>query len=179
MAPPLPKVAIVTGGSSGLGRAISIAYAKQQWKVVVADLKSGPPAGESHSTVDEIKSLGNDNVAFVRTDVSSSESVQSLISHAVSLFGRLDVMVNNAGISLESQLGPKPIHETDDAIFDKTLAVNARSVFLGSKYAIRQFLEQEPLVPDHRGWIINNSSVYGLQPEVDHSKLPSADEFHP
>jgi len=178
MTPQLPKVVIVTGGSSGLGRAISIAYAKQHWKIIVADLNPGPPAGESHSTVDEIRNLGNNEVAFVHTDVSSSESVQALIQQTISLFERLDVMINNAGISLESQLGPKPTHETDDTTFDKTLAINARSIFLGSKYAVRQFLKQEPLVPNHRGWIINIASVYGLQPEIDHSKLPSADQFH-
>lgn len=81
-------------------------------------------------------------------------------------------MVNNAGISLESynQLGPKPIAEMDDSIFDKTMAVNSRSVFLGCKYAIRQFLKQEPHASGHRGWIINTASVYGLNPEIGHSK---------
>ena len=88
MTPQLPKVVIVTGGSSGLGRAISIAYAKQHWKIIVADLNPGPPAGESHSTVDEIRNLGNNEVAFVHTDVSSSESVQALLACAKTALSR-------------------------------------------------------------------------------------------
>ncbi|CAG9952694.1 unnamed protein product [Clonostachys rosea f. rosea IK726] len=164
------KVAIVTGASSGLGRAIAIAYAKQGWKVACSDLYQGPPQGESLSTVEVIQQTCGNQAAYIHTDVSSSESVQNLISTTVSLFGRLDVMVNNAGIALESynNLGPRPIHETDESTFDKIIAVNLRSVFLGCKYATRQFHAQEPLFGNHRGWIINTASVFGLKPEVGH-----------
>ncbi|VUC36383.1 unnamed protein product [Clonostachys rosea] len=164
------KVAIVTGASSGLGRAISIHFAREGWSVVCADLKNSPPPGENLSTADQINAEGRATAFFVTCDVSDSESVQSLISAAVDRFGRLDVMVNNAGISLESspKIGAKPIAETDESTFDKTMAVNARSVFLGCKYAIRQFLKQDILSSGSRGWIINTASVYGLRPEINH-----------
>ncbi|KAH0421998.1 hypothetical protein CcaCcLH18_13070 [Colletotrichum camelliae] len=148
------KVAIVTGASSGLGRAISIAYSKQGWSVVCGDLSSHIPVGESQTTVDLINEAQLGRAIFVSVDVSDSISVQNLISTAVSQYGRLDIMVNNAGISLESynKLGPKPITDTAD----------------GCKYAIRQFMTQPLLMSGSRGWIINTSSVYGLKAEIDH-----------
>jgi NAD(P)-dependent dehydrogenase (short-subunit alcohol dehydrogenase family) len=85
-------------------------------------------------------------------------------------------MVNNAGISVEStHVKAKGVHETDESDWDKTMAVNAKGVFLGCKYAIRQMLEQEPWEEDpeagedrregderDRGWIVNTASVQGL-----------------
>ncbi|KAH8666188.1 hypothetical protein BGZ61DRAFT_498579 [Ilyonectria robusta] len=156
------KVAIVTGASSGLGRAIAIEYAKQGWNIICSDLRSDAPVGELISTVDMINQANAGSGAFVRADVSSSEDIQNLISATVARYGRLDIM-----------LGPKPIAETDDSTFDKTMAVNSRSVFLGCKYAVRQFLKQEPHAGGHRGWIINTASVYGLKPEIGHSKMSS------
>ncbi|EQB45015.1 hypothetical protein CGLO_16160 [Colletotrichum gloeosporioides Cg-14] len=164
------KVAIVTGASSGLGHAISIAYSKQGWSVVCGDLSGQVPVGESQTTGDLINEAQLGRAMFVSVNVSDSNSVQNLISTAVSQYGRLDVMVNNAKISLEShnKLGPKPITETADATFDQTMAVNTRSVFLGCEYAIRQFMTQPLLASGSRGWIINTSSVYGLKAETDH-----------
>lgn len=71
-------------------------------------------------------------------------------------------MVNNAGIGLEAIRGAKPVNETDDDTFDQTMLVNARSVFLGCKYAGRQMLKQEVHPSGDRGWIINTASVIGL-----------------
>ncbi|SCO91093.1 related to dehydrogenases with different specificities (related to short-chain alcohol dehydrogenases) [Fusarium oxysporum] len=163
------KVAIVTGASSGLGRAIAINYGDLGWKVVCADLRSDSPSTTT-TTVDMINNETDGQAIYTRTDVSCSEDIQSLIHTAVEAFGRLDVLVNNAGISLESQgrLGPKLVADTDDSTFDTTWAVNARSAFLGCKYAIRQFLRQTPWPTGERGWIINIASVYGLKPEVEH-----------
>ncbi|KAH6687429.1 hypothetical protein F5X68DRAFT_152999 [Plectosphaerella plurivora] len=164
------KVAIVTGASSGLGRAIACKYAVQGWSVLCSDLYPSPPAGESLSTVDLINGTGNGAAAFFCADVSRSQDVQDMINEAVRLYGRLDVLVNNAGVSFESydKLGPKPITDTDDDVFDKTIAINTRSVFLGCKYAIRQFLRQDPGPSGSRGWIINTASVFGLKAEVGH-----------
>ncbi|KAG7405019.1 Glucose 1-dehydrogenase 2 [Fusarium oxysporum f. sp. rapae] len=163
------KVAIVTGASSGLGRAIALGYGNLGWKIVCADLRHDAP-NTAATTVDSINKDTDGEAMFVRTDVSSSEDIQSLIKITAETFGRLDVLVNNAGISLEShgKLGPKPIAETEDSTFDITWSVNARSVFLGSKYAIQQFLRQKPLLSGDRGWIINIASVYGLKPEVEY-----------
>lgn len=71
-------------------------------------------------------------------------------------------MVNNAGVALETNHGPLPIHETSETTFDQTLLVNARSVFLGCKYAAKQMLKQEPHKSGDRGWIVNMASVIGL-----------------
>lgn len=166
------KTAIVTGAASGLGRAIALRYAQKGWQVVCSDLRGGAPAGESLSTVDAIKKLNVGRAAFVRADVSKEEDVKNLVSSAVSLFGRLDVMVNNAGIALESHnnLGPKLGADTAFSTFNQTMAVNLGGVFLGSKYAIQQFLKQDLLPGNHRGWIVNTASVYGLKPEIGHGE---------
>ena len=70
-------------------------------------------------------------------------------------------MVNNAGISLEAR-NSLPVHLCSEETFDTTMRVNAKSVFLGCKYAIAQMLKQEPHSPGDRGWVVNISSIYGL-----------------
>ncbi|RSL44338.1 hypothetical protein CEP53_011278 [Fusarium sp. AF-6] len=142
------------------------------WKIVCADLRPDTPSATT-TAVEMINQEGHGKAIFVRTDVSSSNDVQSLIDTAVNTFGRVDVLVNNAEISLESRgkLGPKLVANTDDSTFNTTWAINTRSVFLGSKYAIRQFLRQEPWPMGDRGWIINIASIYGLKPETEHSWL--------
>lgn len=165
------KVAVVTGASSGLGRAIALDFGRLGWKIVCADLRPDSPSAPI-TTVDLINKETDGDAIWVRTDVSSSQDVQSLIDKATGTFGRLDILVNNAGISLEShgKLGPKLIADTDDSTFDTTWAVNAKSVFLGCKYAIQQFLRQAPGPTGDRGWIINIASVYGLKPEAEHGQ---------
>ncbi|SLM37851.1 gluconate 5-dehydrogenase [Lasallia pustulata] len=155
------KVAIITGASSGLGRAITLAYAREGAHVVCADLQ--PTAkedikDEAHKATHHVVQQNGGKSIFVRCDVGDSEDVKNLVEAAVKEYGRLDIMVNNAGIALESSL----IHETADETFDKTIRVNARSVFLGCKYATGQMLKQEPHVNGDRGWIINTASVMGL-----------------
>lgn len=90
--------------------------------------------------------------AFVRVDVSSSEDMQNLISVTVKVW-TTGYHGQQYGISLESynQVGPKPIAEGNDSTFDKTMAVNSSSVFLGCEDATRQFLKQEPHASGHRG----------------------------
>jgi NAD(P)-dependent dehydrogenase (short-subunit alcohol dehydrogenase family) len=79
-------------------------------------------------------------------------------------------MVNNAGIAIEAR-DPQPIHTTTEETWDLTMRVNAKSVFLGCKYAITQMLAQEPHSSGDRGWIINISSIYGLVGGLDNRKL--------
>src|ERR1700761_6491420 len=79
-------------------------------------------------------------------------------------------MVNNAGIAIEA-LDPQPIHTTSEKTWDTTMRVNAKSVFLGCKYAITQMLAQEPHSSGDRGWIINISSIYGLVGGADNRML--------
>ena len=80
-------------------------------------------------------------------------------------------MVNNAGISVEST-NPNPVHTTKQEAWDTTMRVNATSVFLGSKFAIRQMLEQQPHASGDRGWIINISSIFGLVGGYDARTFP-------
>jgi len=160
------KVAIVTGSSSGIGRAISIAYASHGTKLVVcADIR--PDAhGASLSSDDNIhthdfinKEFGAGKAVFVKCNVADSESFKAAVQKAVEVGGRLDVIVNNAGVGEHNY--PR-LHLMDDEIWDKTMAVNARGVFLGCKYALAQFLTQPPHPTGDRGWIINISSIFGI-----------------
>ena len=155
------KIAVVTGGSSGIGRAISAAYATEGAKVVVGDHVQGSrDPSEDVSTVDLVKSLGSDAI-FVKVDVSDSQSVDSLVQAAVEKYGRLDIMVNNAGIAFEAS-DPKPIWEVTNERWDKTMSINATGVFYGNRAAANQMIGQEPHPSGDRGWIINLSSIFGL-----------------
>ncbi|KAI0112389.1 NAD(P)-binding protein [Nemania sp. FL0031] len=159
------KVAIVTGSSSGLGRAISLAYSEEGAHIVCADLRPEARAYVeselSITTHDLIKKSGR-RAIYIQTDVSSSEDVRRLAEKAVEEYGRIDILVNNAGISLEAGRPPLKIHETPEDMWDKTMAVNVKSVYLASKFVIEQMLKQDLYPSGDRGWIINISSVLGL-----------------
>ncbi|PYI01161.1 NAD(P)-binding protein [Aspergillus sclerotiicarbonarius CBS 121057] len=159
----LNKFAIVTGSSSGIGRAISLRYSREGAKVVCADLsataRSLIPEELDIATHDLITKEGGD-ATFIQTDVSDARQMESLVQAAVDRFGRLDIMANNAGIGLEART-PAMCHLTDEDVWDTTMRVNAKSVFLGCKYATAQMLKQTPHLSGDRGWIINTSSVMG------------------
>lgn len=161
------KVAVITGSSSGIGRAIALAFASEGAKVVCSDLRedfrSEYRTDElSGTTVEEVSNLGAEAV-YQRCDTTSSSDVEALIAKAVEMFGRVDIMVNNAGIAIETtEHGPRPVWDFDEEAFAKTMDVNVKGVFLGTKYATKQMKDQEPHASGDRGWIINLSSVYGL-----------------
>ncbi|KAJ9252697.1 hypothetical protein DTO021C3_4415 [Paecilomyces variotii] len=160
----LNKVAIVTGASSGLGRAIALAYAREGAHLVCGDLQATTRsviADELHINTDELIRQNGGKAIFIQTDVGNAASVEALVKAAVDEYGRLDVIVNNAGISVEAR-DPQPIHTTTEEVWDLTMQVNAKSVFLGCKYAISQMLKQDPHPSGDRGWIINTSSIMGL-----------------
>ncbi|MDE2410696.1 MAG: glucose 1-dehydrogenase [Sphingomonadales bacterium] len=127
------KVGLVTGGGRGLGRACCELMAREGGKVVVADID----AVLGDETVRMIREGGGD-AAFCRTDVSDSASVQAMVRFALETFGRLDCAVNNA------MLPPpfRPLADTDEADWDRTIAVNLTGVFLCMKYQIRAMLAQ-------------------------------------
>jgi NAD(P)-dependent dehydrogenase (short-subunit alcohol dehydrogenase family) len=143
------RVVLVTGASSGIGRAIAEAFAREGAKVVV----TGRRREQTEETLALVRAAGSDGVAVVG-DVSRSADVQRMVAGAVSAFGRLDCAVNNAGIE-----GGKAFVPTADAaedIWDEVIAINLTGVFLCMKYEIRQMLTQGG------GAIVNMSSVAGL-----------------
>ena len=139
------KVAIVTGGSFGIGRAAAIAFAKRGAKVVVADWI------EDTETLNFINSIGGEAI-FVKCDVSHDEDVKLMVEKAVSLYGRLDFAFNNAGIEGLSA----PTHECTNENWDRTIGINLKGVWLCMKYEIEQMLKEG------KGVIVNNASIAGL-----------------
>ncbi|MCJ1432507.1 hypothetical protein MMC27_001864 [Xylographa pallens] len=162
------KVALITGASSGLGRAIALAYASHGTKLIVcADLVPSARAEISSEATQSTHDLiceryGPKKATFVKCDVTQGSHVLDAVAAAVSAGGRLDIIVNNAGVGVTER--DAVIHLLDEARWDEVLGVNLRGVFLGTKYAIAQFLRQEPLGGEgrqHRGWIVNLSSMLG------------------
>ncbi|KAE8364606.1 hypothetical protein BDV27DRAFT_172223 [Aspergillus caelatus] len=154
------KVSIVTGASSGLGRAIALAFHKHGATVVCADrnASSKAPPQPTH----ELIQAGAGQSIFVPTDVTNASNVKELVQTVADKFGRVDVMVNNAGVAPEAS-NPCPVNNTTEEVFDMTWQVNVRGVFLGCKYAGAQMLRQPRIASHHSaGSIINVSSVLGL-----------------
>jgi NAD(P)-dependent dehydrogenase (short-subunit alcohol dehydrogenase family) len=142
------KVAVITGAGSGMGRVAAQLFAGQGAKVVVAEF--GEEAGAE--TVRLVESAGG-SATFVRTDVSNEASAKGMIDHALSTFGRVDVLYNNAGVMPEAD---HSVIDTDVATWDQVMAVNVRGVFLGCKYAIPAMVEQGA------GSVINIASFVAL-----------------
>ena len=141
------KVAIITGGSSGIGRATAITLAKDGVKVTVAARR----AKEGEETVQLVKEAGGEGI-FVRTDVTKEDDVKSLVEDTVKVYGRLDYAFNNAGI--EEMMTPF-VEQTSDA-FDQIMNVNVKGVWLSMKYEIPE------MIRSGGGAIVNNSSVAGI-----------------
>jgi 2-keto-3-deoxy-L-fuconate dehydrogenase len=139
------KVALVTGGGSGIGAATCRAFAEQGARVVVADIN----ADGGQAVAKELDEAGT----YVRTDVTDLGSVQNAVQQAVTTFGRLDVLVNNAGIG---HVGS--VQETEETDWDRLIGVNMTGVFHGTRAAVDQMLQQAPA----GGLIINIASVAGM-----------------
>ena len=141
------KVAIVTGGNSGIGRATAIAIAKEGAKVTIA----GRRVKEGEETVRLIKEAGSEGI-FVKTDVANENDVRSLVERTVETYGRLDYAFNNAGI--EQTMAPLTEQTVEE--FDQIMNINVRGVWLSMKYEIPVMLKSGG------GAIVNNSSVAGI-----------------
>lgn len=142
------KVAIVTGGSTGIGKATALAFAKAGAKLVIADVNEDA----ANQTVQEIRNHKAEAI-FVRTDVSQSADVQAMIKITLETYGRLDCAFNNAGISGANH----PIHEHPEDLWHKVIAINLTGVWLCLKYEIGAMLQA-----GNGGAIVNTSSVLGL-----------------
>lgn len=141
------KVAIVTGGGSGIGRATALAFAREGAKVVVADVVVA--GGEQ--TVRLIKAAGGEAI-FVKTDVAKGAEVEALVTKTIATYGRLDCAFNNAGI--EGQLTSTV--EASEANWDRVIDINLKGVWLCMKHEIAQMLTQGG------GAIVNTASAAGL-----------------
>lgn len=148
------RAAIVTGGASGIGRAIARLFARHGAQVLVADVTETVIEG-GVPTVDLIREEGG-SAAFVRTDIADAAQVEGLVATAVERFGALDVMVNNACIR-----HPRPLLELDEADWRRVVDVNLTGTFLCCKAAVGQMMRQE-MRGEVRGRIINLSSQHGM-----------------
>ncbi|MEV4163035.1 SDR family NAD(P)-dependent oxidoreductase [Nonomuraea dietziae] len=138
------KIAIVTGGASGIGRATALTFAREGARVVVADI-DGPGA---EATVEQIAAVAGDKAAVaVRADVSDSDDCRRIVQTALDTFGALHVLFNNAGIIRRTTALDLDVEE-----WDRVMAVNVRSVFLMCKHAIPAMTEGGSIVNTGSGW---------------------------
>ncbi|KQL50778.1 short-chain dehydrogenase [Heyndrickxia shackletonii] len=145
------KVAIVTGGASGIGEASVRLFAEEGAKVVIADFSE---RGKQLS--DELNAKGYDTL-FIKTDVTSEEDVKHMVSETVNHYGKLDILYANAGVADDA-----PAHELTYEKWKRTIEINLSGVFLSDKYAIEQFLKQ-----GNGGVIVNAGSIHS------HVSLPN------
>ncbi len=145
------KVAIITGGARGIGEAIAMRFAENGAKVVIADID----IDGAEKTSDKLKEMKLSSVA-IKVDVQSEKEVNQLVKKVMDKFGRINILVNNAGINTLSNR--VPLHEVPIEEWNRIIAVDLTGVFLVSKRVIKEML------PYKRGKIINISSVVGLVP---------------
>ena len=141
------KVAIVTGGSSGIGRAAAVALAKQGVKIAIAARR----AKEGEETVRLVKEAGSEGI-FVKTDVANENDVRSLVEKTVKQYDRLDYAFNNAGIEEMTT----PLVDQTSEVFDQIMNVNVKGVWLSMKYEIPE------MIRTGGGAIVNTSSGAGV-----------------
>jgi NAD(P)-dependent dehydrogenase (short-subunit alcohol dehydrogenase family) len=139
------KVAVITGSSKGIGKGCARVFAREGAAVVIVSRT----AETGRAMAQEIQDKGG-RAIYVQTDVSRSEQVQNMINHTIEAFGRLDILINNAGYHIS-----KNIEETSEEEWDFIINTNLKSVFLCSKYAL-------PHLRKTQGCIINISSMVGL-----------------
>lgn len=142
------KVAIITGGTSGIGRDTAVLFARNGAKVVIA----GRREAEGNATLSQVRHAGGEGI-FVKADVSKAADVQALINKTVEKYGRVDTAFNNAGI----EGNWKPLIDLTEQEWDEVIDINLKGVWLCLKYQIQQMLKQ-----GGGGTIVNMSSVAGL-----------------
>lgn len=141
------KVALITGGGSGIGRAAALAFAREGGQIVIGNRN----VQRGEETVSMIRDAGG-TASFKRTDVLVAADIEALVDHAIATYGRLDVAFNNAGIEGDV----RPLIEQTEANYDAVMGINVRGVWLAMKYEIPRMLKQGG------GAIVNCSSVAGV-----------------
>jgi glucose 1-dehydrogenase len=152
----MPRCAIVTGSSSGIGRAVAQRLATDGFALLLADVRRDPLTGGE--STDELISRDGGTCEYVPTDVARRADCARIVSLAVERHGSLDVLVNNAVLAGAHS---KPLMQTEDRDWDAMMAVNLRGPYMLCQEAIRQMLTQ-PLKADSRGRIINVTSQHGM-----------------
>ena len=158
------KVVLITGGTSGIGRATAVAFAEQGANVVVA----GRREAEGAESVRLVEKTGG-NGLFVRTDVAIEKEVEAMVARTVEYFGRLDFAFNNAGVAGEMDSG-NGIANTNE-VFNRIMDTNVRGVFLSLKHEIPAILKSGG------GAIVNNASVAGLRAIIPGTPIYTASKF--
>ncbi len=142
------KVALVTGGGSGIGRATCLAFAREGARVVIDDIRV--EGGEE--TLRLIREAGGEAI-FVKADVSKAAEAEAMVQKAIDTYGRLDCACNNAGVGEPL----RRVHKTSEDNWDRVMATNLKGVYLCMKY------ELPPMVKQGRGSIVNTSSLAGMK----------------
>ena len=146
------KVVLITGTGAGIGQACAVRYA--ECGATVATNTLNKERGEK--TLAMVKEAGGKNAIFIQGDVSQTADAERMVAETVSTFGRLDILINNAGIVV-----PGRVDNTTEEDFDRTMAINVKGVFILSKFAVNQMLKQGG------GVIVNNGSVVGIKGVAD------------
>ena len=139
------KVAIVTGGASGIGKSTAIAFAQRGAKIVVADVQDGA------DTLAQVKKAGGEAI-FVSCDVSQDKDVQNMVATTIKTYGRLDFGINNAG----TEGVQTPVQDLAEKDWDRTIAINLKGIWLCMKYELPHLLKQD------KGAIVNTASIAGV-----------------
>ena len=143
------KVALVTGAGSGMGQASAVLFAKEGAAVAVVDINQET----GQETVDMINREGGESI-FLKADVGNTGDAEAMISKTIERFGKLDILMNNAGIAQSMT----PIEEVEEAVWDKIFDVNVKAIYLACRYAVPIMKKQGG------GVIINTASVIGVRP---------------
>ncbi len=151
------KVALVTGGASGIGRATALTFAREGAKLMIADMNEEGGQQTAHMITEN-----RGEAAFIQVDVSDATQVEAMISKTVETYGRLDCAHNNAGIGARPRV---PLHEYPEANWHQVININLTGVWLCMKYEISHMLQQGS------GAIVNTASIMGLVGSWSHGSI--------
>jgi 3-oxoacyl-[acyl-carrier protein] reductase len=153
------RVAIITGNSKGIGREESYLFAREGAIIIGADIDDDG----AEETAEIVRSSGGKAV-YIHTDVTKIAEVEKLIKAVIEKYGKIDILINNAGIPQE----PTPIEDIEESLWDRVHDVNVKSVFLTAKYAVPYMKKA------NKGVIINTSTMNSIRPQIYHCALAPA-----